>query len=76
MQRQPSNFSPASRSAKNLCIDSRIVHVNSLRMNIIYPLLAKALRLLETKLSPYFRQPPVIRRPIQEQLEFPWLTKR
>ncbi len=45
-------------------------------MNTIYPFFARALQLFETKLIPYFRKPPVIRRPIQEQLEFPWLTKR
>jgi hypothetical protein len=45
-------------------------------MNSIPPVLHKVRKILVTKLSPYFRQPQVIRRPIAVQLEFPWLSKR
>ena len=45
-------------------------------MNTIPPILQKVRKMIATKLSPYFRQPPVIRRNITIQLEFPWLSKR
>ncbi|MEY3896150.1 MAG: hypothetical protein RLZZ214_1670 [Verrucomicrobiota bacterium] len=45
-------------------------------MNSISPIVAKLLRAIEIKLSPYFRQRPVIRRRLEQQLEFPWLSKR
>jgi hypothetical protein len=45
-------------------------------MNTLTPLLAKVLKVIERKFSPYFRQPPVIRRRLEQQLEFPWLSKR
>ncbi|GAA5127573.1 hypothetical protein JIN84_08500 [Luteolibacter yonseiensis] len=45
-------------------------------MNSIPPVLYKVRKIIATKLTPYFRQPQVIRRPISVQLEFPWLSKR
>ncbi len=45
-------------------------------MNTFLPLIARVRKLIETKFSPYLRQPPVIRRSIAIQLEFPWLSKR
>jgi hypothetical protein len=45
-------------------------------MNSITPVLHKVRKIITTKLSPCFRQPQVIRRPIAIQLEFPWLSKR
>ncbi len=45
-------------------------------MNSFLPLIARVRKLLETKVFPHFRQPPVIRRKIAVQLEFPWLSKR
>jgi hypothetical protein len=45
-------------------------------MNTISPVVAKVLRMIEIKLSPYFRPRPVIRRRLEQQLEFPWLSKR
>jgi hypothetical protein len=45
-------------------------------MNSISPLITKVLRAIEIKLSPYLRQRPVIRRRLEQQLEFPWLSKR
>ena len=45
-------------------------------MNTFLPLIARIRKLIETKFSPHFRQPPVIRRSIAIQLEFPWLSKR
>jgi hypothetical protein len=45
-------------------------------MNTFSPLITKVRRLIESKLSPYYRPRPVIRRTIAVQLEFPWLSKR
>lgn len=45
-------------------------------MNSIPPVLRKVRKLIAVKFSPHFRQPPVIRRKIAIQLEFPWLSKR
>ena len=45
-------------------------------MNSLSPLITKVRKLIETKLSPYYRPRPVIRRRIAVQLEFPWLSKR
>lgn len=45
-------------------------------MNSIPPVLHKVRKLIETIVFPYFRRPPVIRRSIAIQLEFPWLSKR
>lgn len=45
-------------------------------MNTFMPLIVRVRKLIETKLSPYFGHPPVIRRRIAVQLEFPWLSKR
>lgn len=45
-------------------------------MNTIPPVIHKVRKILASKFSPYFRQPPVIRRTIAIQLEFPWLSKR
>jgi hypothetical protein len=45
-------------------------------MNVIQPVLQQFRKIIATKLSPYLRQPPVIRRNIAIQLEFPWLSKR
>ncbi len=45
-------------------------------MNTISLLIAKFLKAIETRISPYFRQQPVIRRRLEQQLEFPWLSKR
>lgn len=45
-------------------------------MNTFPPVIAKLLKALETRISPFFRQPPVIRRRLEQQLEFPWLSKR
>ncbi len=45
-------------------------------MNTFLPLIARVRKLIETKFSLHFRQPPVIRRSIAIQLEFPWLSKR
>ena len=45
-------------------------------MNAIQPVLQRVRKIIASKLSPYFRQPPVIRRSITIQLEFPWLSKR
>ncbi len=57
-------------------IDMQTVLVNTFHMNSISPVLHKVRTLIASKLSPYFRQPPVIRRSIAIQLEFPWLSKR
>jgi hypothetical protein len=45
-------------------------------MNTLSPVLTKLLRIIENKLSPYLRPRPVIRRRLEQQLEFPWLSKR
>ncbi len=45
-------------------------------MNSIPPVLRKVRKLIASTFSPHFRQPPVIRRTITVQLEFPWLSKR
>lgn len=45
-------------------------------MNAIPPVLTKVRKIIATRLSPFLRQPQVIRRPIAVQLEFPWLSKR
>ena len=45
-------------------------------MNTVPLVLQKVYKIIATKLSPYLRQPPVIRRSITVQLEFPWLSKR
>jgi hypothetical protein len=45
-------------------------------MNAIPLVLDKVRKIIRHKLSPYLRQPPVIRRSIAIQLEFPWLSKR
>ena len=45
-------------------------------MNSIPPALHKVFKIIASKLSLHFRQPPVIRRSIAIQLEFPWLSKR
>jgi hypothetical protein len=45
-------------------------------MNAIPLVLHKVRKIILHKLSPYLRQPPVIRRSIAIQLEFPWLSKR
>ena len=50
--------------------------MNTFHMNSISPVLHKVRQIIANKLSPYVRQPPVIRRPIAIQLEFPWLSKR
>ncbi len=39
-------------------------------------MIVKLLKALETRIFPFFRQPPVIRRRLEQQLEFPWLSKR
>ena len=50
--------------------------MNTHHMNSIPPVLRKVRKIIATKLSPYFRPQPVIRRRIAIQLEFPWLSKR
>lgn len=45
-------------------------------MNAIPLVLRKVRKLISSRFAPYFRQPPVIRRSIAIQLEFPWLSKR
>ncbi|MGL5017812.1 MAG: hypothetical protein ACRDBP_06745 [Luteolibacter sp.] len=45
-------------------------------MNTLSVVLAKVLRLVEDKFPGRFRQRPVIRRRFEQQLEFPWLSKR
>lgn len=45
-------------------------------MNTFQPLISRVRKFIESKLSMHFRQPPVIRRSIAIQLEFPWLSKR
>ena len=57
-------------------IDRQLVHVNTFPMNTFLPLIARVRKLIESKFSLHFRQPPVIRRSIAIQLEFPWLSKR
>ena len=66
------NFS----AIQNRSVDRQSVHVNTFLMNTFLPLIARVRKLIETKFSPRFRQPPVIRRSIAIQLEFPWLSKR
>jgi hypothetical protein len=45
-------------------------------MNLIKPFLDLILPLLEEKLPARFRRRQVIHRPLEIQLEFPWLSKR
>lgn len=45
-------------------------------MNVLPLALHKFRKIVSHKLAPYLRQPPVIRRSIAIQLEFPWLSKR
>ena len=45
-------------------------------MNSIPPILHKVRKAISVKFSPFFRHPPVIRRTIAIQLEFPWLSKK
>ena len=61
---------------QNRDLDRRIVHENTFLMNTLMPLVARVRKLIESKLVPYLGQPPVIRRKIAVQLEFPWLSKR
>lgn len=50
--------------------------MNTRRVNTSSPLFIKVRKLLEAKLSPYFRHQPVRRRRFEVQLEFPWHSKR
>jgi hypothetical protein len=45
-------------------------------MNSIPPVIRKVRKVIAVRFSTHFRQPPVIRRKIAVQLEFPWLAKR
>ena len=76
MRGMPGNFSALKPQSNLIVLTSEMVHVNTFHMNSIPPVIQKVRKVIATKLSPYFRQRPVIRRTIAIQLEFPWLSKR
>ncbi len=76
MQPKQPLISAIQPARSNLKLDTGIVHANTLHVNTILPLISCVRKLIEAKLPPPFRQPPVRRRQIEIQLVFPWHPKR
>jgi len=53
-----------------------MVHENSGRVNLIKPLFARILPLLEERLPARFRRRPARPHHVEIQLVFPWMPKR
>lgn len=60
----------------NIQLDLKIGSCEQFHVNIIRPLFDRLLPLLEERFPNRFRKRHFIRRPMEIQLEFPWLSKK
>lgn len=70
MRNMPGRFCP------NIRLDLNFSSCEQFRVNIIRPLFDRLLPLLEERFPSRFRRRHFIRRPMEIQLEFPWLSKK